>query len=79
MGSLVVFASTMYALWQGVGDGTAAIIFEQASIFAKASRQLVRVTAQLEPDFNSVERVVEYLDIPQEAPAIIESQAIESI
>ena len=30
-----------------------------------------RVAAQLELDFNSVERVVEYLDLPQEAPAII--------
>ncbi|KAG5351693.1 hypothetical protein C0989_005206 [Termitomyces sp. Mn162] len=28
--------------------------------------------AQLELDFNSVERVVEYLDVPQEAPATIE-------
>lgn len=31
-----------------------------------------RVAAQLELDFNSVERVMEYLDVPQEAPPIIE-------
>jgi ABC-type multidrug transport system fused ATPase/permease subunit len=62
----------MFALRQGVADGTAAIIFVQASIFADASRELVRVAAQLELDFNSVERVVEYLDVPQEAPAVIE-------
>lgn len=31
-----------------------------------------RVLAQLELDFNSVERIVEYLDVPQEAPAVIE-------
>jgi ABC-type multidrug transport system fused ATPase/permease subunit len=31
-----------------------------------------RVAAQLELDFNSIERVVEYFDVPQEAPAIIE-------
>ena len=72
LGSLVVFAATMFALWQGVADGTAAIIFVQASIFADASRELVKVAAQLELDFNSVERVVEYLDVPQEAPAVIE-------
>lgn len=30
-----------------------------------------RVLAQLELDFNSVERIAEYLDAPQEAPAII--------
>ena len=30
------------------------------------------MAAQLELDFNSVERIVEYLDVPQEAPSIIE-------
>ena len=30
------------------------------------------VAAQVELDFNSVERVLEYLDVEQEAPAIIE-------
>jgi ABC-type multidrug transport system fused ATPase/permease subunit len=37
---------------------------------------LVKVAAQLELDFNSVERVVEYLNIPQEAPAKIESNPV---
>lgn len=32
----------------------------------------VRVLAQLELDFNSVERIVEYLGVPQEAPAVID-------
>ena len=62
----------MFALWQGVADGTAAVIFTQASIFANASRRLVGVAAEMELDFNTVERVVEYLDVPQEAPAVIE-------
>ena len=64
--------ATVFALRQGVADGTAAIIFMQASVFSNASRRLVRVSAQLELDLNSVERVVEYLDLPQEAPAVIE-------
>ncbi|KAF7303184.1 P-loop containing nucleoside triphosphate hydrolase protein [Mycena kentingensis (nom. inval.)] len=89
LGSLVVFATTIFALWARVSNGLAAIVIVQAGIFAEASRQLVkqvssvlfqcgasnhipRVAAQLELDFNSVERVVEYLDVPQEAPAIIE-------
>ncbi|KJA28401.1 hypothetical protein HYPSUDRAFT_62031 [Hypholoma sublateritium FD-334 SS-4] len=72
LGSVVVLAATLFALWQGVADGFAAIVIVQAGIFADASRQLVRVAAQLELDFNSMERVVEYLDVPQEAPAIIE-------
>ncbi|KAJ7070796.1 P-loop containing nucleoside triphosphate hydrolase protein [Mycena amicta] len=71
LGSLVVFATTIFALWARVSNGLAAIVIVQAGIFAEASRQLVRVAAQLELDFNSVERVIEYLDVPQEAPAII--------
>ncbi|KAG6837333.1 hypothetical protein H0H93_011428 [Arthromyces matolae] len=72
LGSVVVFSATMFALWSGVTNGSAAIAIVQAGIFAEASRQLVKVMAQLELDFNSVERVVEYLDVPQEAPAVIE-------
>ncbi|PFH52248.1 hypothetical protein AMATHDRAFT_2254 [Amanita thiersii Skay4041] len=72
LGSLVVFASTMFALWSGVSNGFAAIVIVQAGNFADASRDLVSVAAQLELNFNSVERVIEYLDVVQEAPAIIE-------
>lgn len=72
LGSVVVFAATMFALLSGVTDGSAAIVMVQAGMFADASRQLIKVAAQLELDFNSVERVVEYLDLPQEAPPIIE-------
>ncbi|KAF9567761.1 pleiotropic drug resistance ABC transporter [Agrocybe pediades] len=72
LGSVVVFTATMFALWQGVSNGTAAVIIAQAADFSSSSRNLVRVAAQLELDFNSVERVVEYLDTPQEAPPVIE-------
>lgn len=34
-------------------------------------RNPYRVLAQLELDFNSVERIAEYLEVPQEAPAIV--------
>ena len=30
--------------------------------------------AQVELDFNSVERIVEYLEVPQEAPAIVDEK-----
>jgi ABC-type multidrug transport system fused ATPase/permease subunit len=62
----------VFALWRGVSDGFAAVVIVQAGIFADASRQLVRVLAQMELDFNSVERIAEYLEVPQEAPAIVE-------
>ncbi|KAJ7193321.1 pleiotropic drug resistance ABC transporter [Mycena pura] len=74
LGSVVVFATTIFALWARVSNGMAALVIVQAGIFAAANRQLVRVAAQLELDFNSVERVIEYLDVPQEAPAIIEQR-----
>lgn len=72
LGSVVVFSATMFALFSGLTDGSAAIVIVQAGLFADASRQLIKVAAQLELDFNSVERVVEYLGLPQEAPPIIE-------
>lgn len=67
-----MLASTLFALWSGVTDGSAAMVIVQSAAFANASRQLIKVAAQLELDFNSVERVNEYLDVPQEAPAIVE-------
>lgn len=72
LGSLVVVTATVFALWRGLSAGDAAVVITQAGLFADASRHLVSVAAQLELDFNSVERVVEYLDVDQEAPAIIE-------
>ncbi|KZT01394.1 uncharacterized protein LAESUDRAFT_739182 [Laetiporus sulphureus 93-53] len=71
LGSVVVFLTTTFALWTSVSSGFAALVIVQAGVFADASRDLVRVLAQLELDFNSVERIVEYLVAPQEAPAIL--------
>jgi ABC-type multidrug transport system fused ATPase/permease subunit len=87
LGSVVVFAATAFALFGHVSDGYAALVIVQAQEFANASRYLVRlvisralssatdtvirVLAQLELDFNSVDRIVEYLDVSQEKPLII--------
>ncbi|KAJ3575801.1 hypothetical protein NP233_g845 [Leucocoprinus birnbaumii] len=71
LGSVVVFMATFFALRAGITDGLTAVVISQATSFAEANRQLVKVAAQLELDFNSVERVMEYLDVPQEAPPII--------
>ena len=69
----MILAATLFALWSGTTDGSTAIVIFQTGIFANASRMLIRVTAQLELDFSSVERVTEYFNVPQEAPAIIEN------
>jgi hypothetical protein len=42
LGSVVVFLTTLFALWKGVSDGSTAIVIVQAGIFADASRQLVK-------------------------------------
>ncbi|GJJ10044.1 hypothetical protein Clacol_004270 [Clathrus columnatus] len=73
LGSVVVFCASVFALLSGVDTGYAAVIIVQAGIFAESSRQLIRVSAQLELDFNSVERIAEYLTVPGEASAIIEN------
>jgi ABC-type multidrug transport system fused ATPase/permease subunit len=71
LGSIVVLFATTFALLANVSNGLAAIVIVQSAVFAEASRQLVRVLAQVELDFNSVERIVEYLEVPQEGPLII--------
>lgn len=73
LGSVVVFLTTIFALVSGVDEGYAAISVVQAEMFASATRALVSVFAQVELDFNAIERVTEYLKIPQEAPAIIDA------
>jgi ABC-type multidrug transport system fused ATPase/permease subunit len=42
LGSVVVFLTTIFTLWQGASNGSTAIVIVQAGIFAEASRQLVR-------------------------------------
>lgn len=42
LGSLVVFMTTLFALWTGIGDGLAALVIVQSEMFAEASRQLVK-------------------------------------
>ena len=48
LGSVIVFTSTLFALWSGVSDGFAALVIVQAGIFADASRQLVRQVIKYE-------------------------------
>ncbi|KAF9469518.1 pleiotropic drug resistance ABC transporter [Collybia nuda] len=45
LGSVVVFSTTIFALWKGVTNGSTAIVIVQAGIFAEASRQLVKLVS----------------------------------
>lgn len=42
LGSVVVFLTTLFALFTGVSEGLAAVVIVQSGVFAEASRQLVR-------------------------------------
>lgn len=72
LGALAIFTTTMFALSGLVDVGWAAICMTSAMAFTSNIYWACRFWTQLELDLNSVERVVEYLDLPQEPPAVIE-------
>ncbi|KAI0048024.1 multidrug resistance-associated ABC transporter [Auriscalpium vulgare] len=73
LGAAAVFTTTIIALSDYVSAGTAGLCITSAMSFTSYMYYACRFWTQLELDLNSVERFVEYLDLPQEPPAIIES------
>ncbi|KAG6334904.1 hypothetical protein ID866_4185 [Astraeus odoratus] len=73
LGGLAVLITTLFALSGYVDAGMAAVCITSAMTFTNSVYWACRFWTTLELDLNSVERVVEYLDLPQEPPTIIES------
>ncbi|KZT66167.1 hypothetical protein DAEQUDRAFT_813713 [Daedalea quercina L-15889] len=73
LGATGVLVTTLFALSGYVQAGTAGVCITSAMAFTTSVYWACRFWTALELDLNSVERVVEYLDLPQEPPAIIES------
>ncbi|THG99339.1 hypothetical protein EW026_g2986 [Hermanssonia centrifuga] len=73
LGALGVLTTTLFALLGYVDAGLAGVCITSAMAFTSSVYWACRFWTALELDLNSVERVVEYLDLPQEPPAIIES------
>nr|ODN96123.1 ATP-binding cassette transporter [Cryptococcus depauperatus CBS 7855] len=73
LGSLSVALTTLLALSGAVPAGSAGMAIVSAQSFVSACYWVSRFWGQLEMDFNSVERVQEYLTLPQEPPAFIPS------
>ncbi|KAH7904349.1 ABC transporter type 1, transmembrane domain-containing protein [Hygrophoropsis aurantiaca] len=73
LGALAVLITTLFALSDYAKAGTAGLCITSAMSFTTSVYWACRFWTTLELDLNSVERVVEYLDLPQEPPAIIES------
>lgn len=72
LGALAVFTTTLFALGGFVRAGIAGLCITSAMAFTSNIYWACRFWTQLELDLNSVERVVEYLDLPQEPLGVIE-------
>ncbi|KAH0834256.1 hypothetical protein J3R83DRAFT_11612 [Lanmaoa asiatica] len=66
LGGLAVLITTLFALSGYVTAGTAGLCITSAMTFTMSVYWACRFWTALELDLNSVERVVEYLDLPQE-------------
>ncbi|KAI0752843.1 multidrug resistance-associated ABC transporter [Daedaleopsis nitida] len=73
LGATGILATTLFALSGYVDAGLAGVCITSAMSFTNSVYWACRFWTALELDLNSVERVVEYLDLPQEPPAVIES------
>jgi len=73
LGALSVLVTTLFALSGWVKTGIAALCITSAMAFTNSIYWACRFWTGLELDLNSVERVVEYLELPQEPPVIVES------
>ncbi|QRV85046.1 ABC transporter transmembrane region [Ceratobasidium sp. AG-Ba] len=67
LASLSVFVTTIFAISGLLGEGLAAVTITTAMSFTQSVYWCCRTATNLEMDLNSVERVVEYLDLPQES------------
>ncbi|KAI0065886.1 multidrug resistance-associated ABC transporter [Artomyces pyxidatus] len=73
LGACSILVTTLFALSSVIGAGLAGLCITSAMAFTNSIYWCCRFWTALELDLNSVERVVEYLDLPQEPPAVIES------
>ncbi|KAJ7869640.1 hypothetical protein B0H13DRAFT_2202440 [Mycena leptocephala] len=74
LGASAVFITSLLGISSFVPAGLAGICITSAMSFSRTSSLACRFYTSLQVDLNAVERVVNYLEIPQEPPAIIESQ-----
>ncbi|BEI93418.1 uncharacterized protein CcaverHIS019_0510460 [Cutaneotrichosporon cavernicola] len=71
LGAAAVFITTLLALSPAVGAGFAAVAITSSQSFVMACYWLSRFWGEMEMDFNSVERVEEYLRISSEPAGVI--------
>ncbi|CED85003.1 Multidrug resistance-associated protein/mitoxantrone resistance protein, ABC superfamily [Phaffia rhodozyma] len=72
LGGIAIFATSILTLQSGVSGGWGGMAILSSQGFVMAVYWLCRYWSELEMQMNSVERVNDYLNIPQEPPNIIE-------
>ncbi|KZS96802.1 multidrug resistance-associated ABC transporter [Sistotremastrum niveocremeum HHB9708] len=72
LGAVAVLVTTLLSLSGKVPAGYAGLTITSAMAFTNSIYWTCRFWTSLELDLNSVERIVEYLDLPQQPPRIIE-------
>ncbi|KAI0332219.1 multidrug resistance-associated ABC transporter [Cubamyces sp. BRFM 1775] len=73
LGAAGILATTLFALSGYQDAGLAGVCITSAMSFTNSVYWTCRFWTALELQLNSIERVVEYLDLPQEPPEVIES------
>ncbi|KAG9119646.1 hypothetical protein FRC07_005246, partial [Ceratobasidium sp. 392] len=73
LGAVSVLIATTGSLLGGAEAGLAGIVIVQAQQYVRGLYWGLRFWTELEQSLNSVERVQEYLDLPSEPPAVIET------
>ncbi|GJJ07979.1 hypothetical protein Clacol_002186 [Clathrus columnatus] len=76
LGAVSVFATTIIAISGYISAGYAALSIVSAMTFSINIFWTCRSFTDLELNLNSVERVVEFLDVPQEPPVIVETNRV---
>ncbi|TFK37295.1 multidrug resistance-associated ABC transporter [Crucibulum laeve] len=77
LGALAVLVTMLFSITTLTdGAGLAGLCITSAMAFTSSVYWACRFWTALELDLNSVERIVEYLDLPQEPPAVIESNRV---
>ncbi|KIJ51976.1 hypothetical protein M422DRAFT_202944 [Sphaerobolus stellatus SS14] len=73
LGGLAVLFTNILAVQGTIGAGLAAVTITSALSFTRAIYDICSSWTSLELDLNAMERVVEYLELPQEPPLVVES------
>jgi ABC-type multidrug transport system fused ATPase/permease subunit len=66
LSALSTFALTLTALYSGLSGGAVGFVLAAAATFVDTTHQMCRKYGDLQMNFASVQRVIEYLDLPQE-------------